>query len=439
VSALPHVVTAAREVRANSAREWDRSYRREGSYRNLKRDLQRNIKERGAKMKTLSMLLVLAAFSVAPVWSQTNESVGGPAISPQTEALYRDAIVIDTHDDTPSRISIEGVDIGKRLPDGNVDIPRLLDGGVTGIFFSIWPDPVFAPHESIRRSLELIDVVYKVIEANPDRIGLAVNATDVVRLKRQGKVAALMGIALRMFHQLGVRYMTLTHSNTNDWADSSTDTPRWHGLNDLGKNVVREMNRIGMMVDLSHVSDETFYAALKVTTKPVIMSHSSCRALDNHPRNATDEMLLALAKNGGVVGINFYSEFVDQKFRDAMLAHNKDLLALFNANARNQTTNPDEASRKSWYELKHYTDGVSRPPFSALIDQIDHAVKVAGVDHVGLGSDFDGAPSTPQGMDSMLDMVKIAQALKDRGYKDEDIKKILGGNFLRVLREVTGS
>jgi membrane dipeptidase len=381
----------------------------------------------------------------------TTDKPDGPAnISPEVRSLYRDAIVIDTHDDTPSRISMEGVDIGKRLPDGNVDIPRMLEGGVTGIFFSIWPDPVFAPRDSIRRSLELIDVVYKVIDDNPDRIGLAVNAADVVRLKKEGKVAALMGMegghgiqnnlaALRMFHRLGVRYMTLTHSNTNDWADSSTDAPRWHGLNELGKNVVREMNRIGMIVDLSHVSDETFYAALQVTTKPVILSHSSCRALDNHPRNASDDMLRALAKNGGVVGINFYSEFVDQHFHDAMLARNKDLLAQFNSNARNQTTDPDEASRKSWNELKHYTDGVPRPPFSTLIDQIDHAVKIAGVDHVGLGSDFDGAPSTPQGVDSMLDMIKIAQALKDRGYKDEDIKKILGGNFLRVLHDVTGN
>ena len=399
--------------------------------------------------RTLFVTLILLATAA---WSATNETPdsGPAAISPEVRALYRDAIVIDTHDDTPSRISIEGVDIGKRLPDGNVDIPRLLDGGVTGIFFSIWPDPVFAPHQAIRRSLELIDVVYKVIDANPDRIGLAVNAADVVRLKKEGKVAALMGMegghgiennlaALRMFHRLGVRYMTLTHSNTNDWADSSTDVPRWHGLNELGKNVVREMNRIGMIVDLSHVSDETFYAALQVTNKPVILSHSSCRALDNHPRNVTDDMLRALARNGGVVGINFYSEFVDQKFRDAMLARNKDLLAQFNENARNQTSNPDEASRRSWNELKHYTDGVPRPPFATLIDQIDHAVKVAGVDHVGLGSDFDGAPSTPEGVDSMLDMIKIAQALKDRGYRDEDIQKILGGNFLRVLREVTGN
>ena len=401
-------------------------------------------------MGRVRLLFLLLVFLAQPAWSADKADSGPATISPQVRALYRDAIVIDTHDDTPSRISIEGVDIGKRLPDGNVDIPRLLDGGVTGIFFSIWPDPVFVPHDSIRRSLELIDVVYKVIDENPDRVGLAVNAADVIRLKKEGKVAALMGIegghaiqnnlaALRMFHRLGVRYMTLTHSNTNDWADSSTDAPRWHGLNDLGKSVVKEMNRIGMIVDLSHVSDETFYAALQVTTKPVILSHSSCRALDNHPRNATDDMLRALAKNGGVVGINFYSEFVDQHFRDAMLARKKDLLAQFNENARKQTSDPDEASRKSWYELKHYTDGVPRPPFSALIDQIDHAVKVAGVDHVGLGSDFDGAPSTPEGIDSMLDLIKIAQALKDRGYKDEDIKRILGGNFLRVLRDVTGN
>jgi len=398
----------------------------------------------------LLLALVFLALSYNGVSASEKLDTGPASISPGVRAMYRDAIVIDTHDDTPSRISVEGVDIGKRLPDGNVDIPRLLEGGVTGIFFSIWPDPVYVPHESIRRSLELIDVVYKTIEANPDRIGLAVTAADVIRLKKEGKVAALMGIegghaiqnnlsALRMFHRLGVRYMTLTHSNTNDWADSSTDAPRWHGLNELGKSVVREMNRIGMIVDLSHVSDETFYAALQVTSKPVILSHSSCRALDNHPRNATDDMLRALARNGGVVGINFYSEFVDQHFRDTMLARKKDLLAQFNTNARNQTSDADETSRKSWYELKHYTDGVPRPPFSALIDQIDHAVKVAGVDHVGLGSDFDGAPSTPEGVDSMLDMIKIAQALKDRGYSDEDIKKILGGNFLRVLREVTGN
>ena len=405
-----------------------------------------------AMMARRRMLVAVAVLVIAGVGARAGEKPdSGPAtISPEVRAMYRDAVVIDTHDDTPSRISIEGVDIGKRLPDGNVDIPRLLDGGVTGIFFSIWPDPVFVPHDSIRRSLELIDVVYKTIDANPDRIGLAVTAADVIRLKKEGKVAALMGIegghaiqdnlsALRMFHRLGVRYMTLTHSNTNDWADSSTDTARWHGLNELGKSVVREMNRIGMIVDLSHVSDETFYAALQVTTKPVILSHSSCRTLDNHPRNVTDDMLRALAKNGGVVGINFYSEFVDQRFRDAMLARNKDLLAQFNNNARNQTSDPDQASRKSWYELKHYTDGVPRPPFSILIDHIDHAVKVAGVDHVGLGSDFDGAPSTPEGVDSMLDMIKIAQALKDRGYSDQDIQKILGGNFLRVLREVTGS
>jgi membrane dipeptidase len=342
------------------------------------------------------------------------------------------------------------VDIGKRLPDGHVDIPRLLQGGVTGIFFSIWPDPAYAPHEAIRRSLEEIDVVYRVIQQNSDRIGLAVNASDVERLKGEGKVAALMGIegghaiennlaALRMFHRLGVRYMTLTHANTNDWADSSTDTARWHGLTDFGRQVVREMNRIGMIVDLSHVSDQTFYAALQVTSKPVILSHSSCRTLDDHPRNASDDMLRALAKNGGVVGINFYSEFVDQKFHDTMRAKNKDLLGDLNQGAKNKTESPDQISRRSWDSMKHYTEGVERPSFQKLIDQIDHAVKVAGVDHVGFGSDFDGAPSTPKGIDSVLDMVKIAQALKDRGYKDEDIQKIVGGNFLRVLREVTGS
>jgi membrane dipeptidase len=401
-------------------------------------------------MKKIAWLLAAPALLVALAIAQPTDLDSGPtAISESVKKLYSSAIVIDTHVDTPSRMVIEGVDISKRLPDGAVDLPRLKEGGVTGIFFSIWPDPAYAPHRAIRRSLEMIDAVRSLVEAHPDQIGLAVNASDVIRLKEEGKVAALMGLegghgiedslaALRTFQRLGVRYMTLTHSNTNNWADSSTDTPRWHGLNEYGKQVVREMNRIGMMVDLSHVSDETFYAAIQITTKPVILSHSSCRALDNHPRNVTDDMLRALAKNGGVIGINFYSEFVDQTFRDEMARRQKNLLGDMNRGTASQEEDPDVIVRKKWTEEQHYTDGIERPPFDRLMEQIDHAVKIAGVDHVGIGSDFDGAPSTPKGVDSMLDIIKIAQTLKDKGYSDEDVRKILGGNFLRVLREVTG-
>jgi membrane dipeptidase len=388
-------------------------------------------------------------FTVLGTAQPTSSETGPTVISANVRKLYGSAIVIDAHDDTPSRMVIEGVDISKRLPDGAVDLPRLKEGGVTGIFFSIWPDPAYAPHRAIRRSLEMIDAVRGLVEAHPDQVGLAVNAADVIRLKKEGKIAALMGLegghgienslaALRDFHRLGVRYMTLTHANTNDWADSSTDAPRWHGLSEFGKQVVREMNRIGMIVDVSHVSDETFYAAIQVSTKPVIFSHSSCRALDNHPRNATDDMLRSLAKNGGVIGINFYSEFVDQKFRDELVRRQKDLLGDMNRGVANQEEDPDVIVRKKWAEEQHYTDGIERPDFDRLMEQIDHAVKVAGVDHVGLGSDFDGAPSTPKGVDSVLDIIKIAQALKDRGYSDDDVHKILGGNFLRVLWEVTG-
>lgn len=399
------------------------------------------------------MLFCTAAIILFAAWgtSQSPFSETGPAqISSGVRALYDSAIVIDTHDDTPSRMLIEGVDISKRLADGAVDLPRLKEGGVTGIFFSIWPDPAYAPHRAVRRSLEMIDAVRSLVEAHPEQIGLAVNATEVIRLKKEGKVAALMGLegghgienslaALRNFHRLGVRYMTLTHSNTNDWADSSTDAPRWRGLSGFGKLVVQEMNRIGMMVDLSHVSDETFYAALQVSTKPVILSHSSCRALDDHPRNLTDDMLRALAKNGGVIGINFYSEFVDQEFRNELIRRKKNLLGDMNRGTTKEEEDPDVIVKKKWAEEQHYTDGIARPAFDTLIRQIDHAVKIAGIDHVGLGSDFDGAPSTPKGVDSVLDFIKIAQALKDMGYSDEDIRKILGGNFLRVLREVTGS
>jgi membrane dipeptidase len=267
-------------------------------------------------------------------------------------------------------------------------------------------------------------------------------------------LAALMGIEgghsiendmhlLRDYYRLGVRYMTLSWSNTNEWADSSGDiddpkVQHHNGLTDFGRQVVLEMNRMGMMVDVSHVADKTFWDAIATTKSPVIASHSSSRALVNAPRNMTDDMLKAVAKNGGVVQVNFYNGFVDENFRKAMEAQKNDEQA---ARQKFLEQMKSEGKTVTYLDLdrieREWMAKIPRPPLKSLIDHIDHIAKVAGVDHVGLGSDFDGVSgATPSGIDSAADLPKITQALLDRGYSAEDIKKILGGNLMRVFREV---
>jgi len=377
-------------------------------------------------------------------------------VSPRAQRLHRAAIVVDTHIDTPSRILRDGVDIGRRLPDGHLDIPRMREGGLDAAFFSIWIDSPFEGTAAVKRALQLIDVVHQAVDANPRDLQHATNAADLARAQRAGKIAIFMGIegghaiaddlrVLRVYRELGVSYMTLTWSNPTSWADSSgkegrdkVQAPK--GLSDFGREVVREMNRIGMIVDVSHVSDQTFFDTLAVTSKPVIASHSSCRALADHPRNVTDDMLRALAKNGGVVGINFNSGFIDPGFRK----RSEDARKRAPAPPRPVAATPDagasnvEAAAAARYERLTRPEAASPPPFDLLIDHIVHAVKVAGVDHVGIGSDFDGVSSLPQGMEDVSRLPRITQALLARGYSDADIKKILGGNFLRVLRDVTG-
>jgi len=283
---------------------------------------------------------------------------------------------------------------------------------------------------------------------------MAFSVDDIERAHKQNKLAALMGIEgghaiendirlLREFYRLGVRYMTLTWSNTNEWGDSSGDiddpkVEHHNGLTDFGKQVVIEMNRLGMMVDISHVADKTFYDAVASSRAPVIASHSCARALTNAPRNMTDDMLRALAKNNGVAQVNFFSGFVDEDYRKATAALAKDRDAAVEAfvaqhKAEGKTVTYVEYDRIE----REWAARVPRPPFKSLIDQIDHIAKVAGVDHVGLGSDFDGVSgATPAGIDSAADLPKITQGLLDRGYGPEDIRKILGGNLLRVFGDV---
>ncbi|HST08833.1 MAG TPA: dipeptidase [Terriglobales bacterium] len=394
------------------------------------------------------------AFVSPAVLGQTTQ--GPTTITPKAQQIHNSAIVVDTHADTPQRFLDGGFDIGNTDPadKGHISLEKASAGNLGAEFFSIWVDPRVSQNHFGQHTLDLIDSVYEQAARHPDRMMMAFSVSDIERADKEHKLAALMGIEgghsiendihlLRDFYRLGVRYMTLSWSNTNEWADSSGDTndakvQHHNGLTDFGKEVVLEMNRLGMMVDISHVSDKTFWDAIATTKAPVIASHSSARALSNHPRNMTDDMLRAVAKNGGVVQVNFFSAFVDAKFLESSNAQAKErdaavevALAKKRASGQAITYLDEDQIQREWLAR------IPRPPFNTLIDQIDHIAKVAGTDHVGLGSDFDGVSGAlPAGMDSAADLPKITQALLDRGYSAEDIRKILGGNLLRVFREV---
>jgi len=402
--------------------------------------------------RTLLLLLTLTCISSLA----QNNSPAGPTVTPKARAIHDSAIVIDTHADTPQRFVDENFDLGNTDPNdvGHISLAKAKSGNLGAEFFSIWVDPDTSKGRYVERTLDLIDSVYEQAARHPDQMMMAFSASDIERAHHEKKLAALMGIEgghviesdtrlLRDYYRLGVRYMTLTWSNTNQWADSSGDiedpkVQHHNGLTDFGKQVVLEMNRLGMIVDISHVADKTFWDAIAVSNAPVIASHSSARALVNAPRNMTDDMLRAVAKNGGVVDVNFFSGFDDQKFLDALSAQNKQQQAAIDAYEAQQRA---AGKPVTYMDVDHvereFMAKIPRPPFSSLIDNIDHIAKVAGVDHVGLGSDFDGVSgATPAGMNSAADLPKITQALLDRGYSAEDIHKILGGNVLRVFKEV---
>jgi membrane dipeptidase len=377
-------------------------------------------------------------------------------VSAKAKAIHESAIVVDTHADTPQRFLDGAFDIGNTDSKdyGHMSLDKARAGNLGAEFFSIWVEPDINQGHFARKTFDLIDSVYEQAERHPDRMMMAFSVADIERAHRQKKLAALLGIEgghsiendihlLRDYYRLGVRYMTLSWSNTNEWADSSGDqndakVQHHNGLTDFGRQVVLEMNRLGMMVDISHVADKTFYDAIATTKAPVIASHSSARALTDHPRNMTDDMLRAVAKNGGVVQVNFYSGFVDDDFRKAADAQRKDrdaaveeYKAKVRAEGKTVTYLDDDHVEREWMAK------IPRAPLKSLIDHIDHIAKIAGVDHVGLGSDFDGVSgATPEGIDSAADLPRITQALLDRGYSADDIHKILGGNLLRVFGEV---
>jgi membrane dipeptidase len=398
---------------------------------------------------TWSSLAFLAFVLTLPVSAQE-------AISAKARQIHDSAIVVDTHADTPQRFLDANFDIGSTDPNdnGHVSLDKAKRGNLGAEFFSIWVDPETNQGHFAQHTFDLIDSVYEQAKRHPDRMMMAFSVADIERAHREHKLAALMGIEgghsiendihlLRDYYRLGVRYMTLSWSNTNEWADSSGDindpkVQHHNGLTDFGKQVVLEMNRMGMMVDISHVADKTFYDAIATTKAPVIASHSSARALTDHPRNMTDDMLRAVAKNGGVVQVNFYSGFVDVTYLKAQEAQAPERNAAIKAfveqrKAAGQTVTYIDEERIG----REWMNKIPRPPLKSLIDHIDHIAKVAGIDHVGLGADWDGVSGQlPEGIDSVADLPKITQALLDRGYSADDIRKILGGNLLRVFGEV---
>ncbi len=364
--------------------------------------------------RVMSLLVATTLFaSMNATAASSNDS---DKIDAQVRRITNSAILIDTHNDIPS-FTVDGTDIGN-APKNHTDIPRLRQGGAGAIFFSVYVAATYVNgNHSANRTLQMIDTVYHdIVGRYPNDFMLALTAADIEKAHRKHKIAALMGIEgghaiedsqrlLRDYYRLGIRYMTLTHWNTNDWADSSgdinnPDVQHHNGLTPQGKEIVREMNRLGMMVDISHTADKTFYDALETSEAPIIASHSSCRALTNVPRNMTDDMIKALAKKGGVIQININCGFVSQKSADA----------------------PKNAP--------------VRARLADVVAHIDHVKQIAGIDTIGIGTDFDGITCTPEGLDDVSKFPNLTRALLEKGYSPAEIKKIYGGNTLRVMRQV---
>jgi membrane dipeptidase len=394
-----------------------------------------------------------APLATSPVPSR---SMNVPELSPRALRIYRDAFVIDMHNDMPTKILEDGYDPDVRHPpgfratEGNTDLPRLVESGLTAVFMSAWVDADYAakPGASYDRALQQIAAIRTFTDRHPDRLRLATTAADVRRAKADGKIAVFIGVEgghaiegsldrLRELHARGARYLTLTWNNGVSWAGSSIGAggTRTGGLTGFGRDVVREMNRLGMLVDVSHVSDSTFFDAIAASRVPVIASHSSARAINDVPRNLSDDQLRAIARNGGVVNVNFYSRFLDPAYRKRIEEVEEKVRAARLALAAG---GPDSASNAARISAMRDSLAAAIPatPFGVLIDHIDHIAKVAGVEHVGLGSDFDGVSALPMGMEDVTRLPRIAQALLDRGYAEDDVKNILGGNMLRVMTRV---
>ena len=366
------------------------------------------------------------------------------------EELHDLSLVIDSHCDAPT-FTMEGKDLNVRSRQGQFDFKRMEEGGVDAVFMAIYTPNGLEPAESVKRALKMISTVNDNVEKSEGEVAMATSVTDILKNKSRGIPSILLGMEnadpimhdldlLRQFYRMGVRYVTLTHNGNNDVCDSAAAAPHWNGLSDFGKEVVREMNALGMMVDVSHVSDQTFYDVLEVSSKPVIASHSCCRALAESHRNMTDDMIKALAAKGGVIQINFYPPFLSKEYADAYAPLEKKYdeakaaLKAFKARDKEQRKLLKEKVDAALSDI----EALKRPDYRRVVDHIDHVVKLVGVRYVGVGSDFDGIDVAPEGLEDVSKFQNITMELKNRGYSDADVSAILGGNFMRVMSEICG-
>jgi len=355
------------------------------------------------------------------------------------------AVTVDTHADTPTEYMQHPFDLGAWNTRGHFDYPRMKAGGLDAEFFAAYVPAKYANNGAAAFCMKIMEIIHEMVDGYPQWVRYAQSTSDIRRIVAGGHRAILIGIEgghaiedsldlLRAFYRFGARYMTLTHTNTNNWADSSTDEAKHNGLTPFGKQVVLEMNRLGMLIDISHVSDKTFYDAIATSKAPIFASHSSARVFSDHPRDMNDDMLRAIAKNHGVVDVNFYPVFLSDEVRKASKERDERLKS---AIADLKAKDPSEGEVYQT-ELKKLMDANPLPKvsYTAIVDHIDHIVKVAGIESVGIGSDFDGIPETPKGMEDVSHLPEIRKELDRRGYSETDIRKIMGENFMRVFAEV---
>lgn len=390
----------------------------------------------------LLVIVSLAAWADDPVQS----SRGDVILTEEARRIHQEAILVDGHNDLPYRYrqlkdrGLDRFDITKKVAEFHTDIPRLKAGNVGVQYWSAYVDASRAKDlTAVRATLEQIDIIQRLIKKYPDTFEQAFSHEDILRIRKAGKIASMIGVegghsidnslgVLRVYYTLGVRYMTLTHSDTLDWADAATDKPRSNGLSPFGELVVLEMNRLGMLVDISHVSADTMRHVLRITRAPVIASHSSAYGIAQHPRNVPDDVLKLVAKNRGVVMVNFFSGFIVPEGA-------RQMAGMFETVRKLHEKYPMENDFKAAFDAWKKEHPIPRGSVHTVVDHIEHIIKVAGIDHVGLGSDYDGIGTTPRQMEDVSSYPLITQELLNRGYSKTDIHKVLGGNALRVIKE----
>lgn len=354
--------------------------------------------------------------------------------------------VLDSHCDTPSQI-FRLRDVTKDNDHAHVDFPKLRKGGIDGVFFALYVPNSYEQEESERYADKLLECVDNCLDKAKEVAALALTPDQAYKNKEEGKISVFIGLEngqpigesldrLKYFYDRGVRYITLTHAGNNAICDScAPEVKKWGGLSPFGRDVIAEMNRLGLIIDVSHISDDAFFDVLRNSYAPVVATHSCCRALANHPRNMTDEMIKALAEAGGVIQINFYPVFLDSSFAAELDAFG--VIEKYEDVENDFINDPsDESKRKAWYDVLDKLEMLERPSYELIVDHIDHAVSIAGIDHVGLGSDFDGIAITPKGMEDISEFRKLFDVMRARGYSEEDIEKVAGLNFMRVFQDV---